>query len=115
MPNTTTQPTKPATATETVYEIKNAKVFVAKYLPCTNSRGVRVKVFSSMTDHLRYKRKSVTIPWDYELSGKTYDKAFGVFLKKYGHFFFDRQVGEKFEVTKSYFDGGYYFTARVAR
>lgn len=68
-----------------------------------------------MTADKLYKGKSVTIPWDYALREKTYDKAFGVFLKKYGYFFFDRQIGEKFEVRKSYFNGGYYFTARVAR
>lgn len=111
MPQNTTT-TNDTTATATGYEIKNAKVFVAKFLPCTNSRGARVKVFSPVKDH---KAKSVTLSWDYEVSEKTYEKAFRAFLMKHETFFFDRQMGEKFEVTKSYFEGGYYFTARVAR
>ena len=107
--------TTTATETETVYEIKNSKVFVAKFLPCTNTRGARVKVFHPVKAHNGNYYKSVTISWDYEAGEKTYDKAFGIFLKKHELFFFSRQKGEKFEVTKSYFDGGYYFTARVAR
>ena len=111
----TTQPTKPATATalpHSGFKVKNAKTFVAKFLPCTNSRGARVKVFSPVKDH---KEKSLTIVWDYKKGEGTYEKAFRAFLLKHETYFFDRQSGETYDVTKSYFDGGYYFTARVTR
>ena len=109
---TTTNDTTTTALPYSGYEVKNAKTFVAKFLPCTNSRGARVKVFSPVKDH---KGKSLTIAWDYEASEKTYEKAFRAFLMKHETYFFDRQAGETFEVTKSYFNGGYYFTARVAR
>jgi hypothetical protein len=98
--------------TATGFEIKNAKTFVAKFLPCTNTKGARVKIFSPVKGH---KGKSLTLAWNYALSEKTYEKAFTAFLAKHHVYFFDLQMGETFEVTKSYFDGGYYFTARVAR
>jgi len=107
----TTTPNQTTSEATTAFEIKNAKTFVAKFLPCTNTRGARVKVFSPIKGH----KHSLTIAWDYEASEKTYDKAFRAFLLKHENYFFDRQAGECFEVTKSYFDGGYHFTARIAR
>ena len=109
-----TQTTTTATALpHSGFKVKNAKTFVAKFLPCTNSRGARIKVFSPVKDH---EGKSLTISWDYEtIICETYEKAFNAFLLKHETFFFDRQAGETFDVTKSYFDGGYYFTCRIAR
>jgi len=111
IPNDTTATNLPHSG----YEVKNAKTFIAKFLPCTNSRGARVKVFSPVKGHNGNPYKPVTIAWDYAESEGPYEKAFRAFLLKHENYFFDRQAGETFEVTKSWFNGGYYFTARVAR
>lgn len=101
--------------TATGYEIKTAKTFFAKFLSPTNTKGARVKVTYETYPVSNSKKKSFTYSWDYEASELTYEKAFKEFLVRYETFFFDRQAGERFEVTKSYSPKGYYFTARVAR
>lgn len=113
MKNTTT--IKTATATAKDYEIKQARVFVAKFLPCTNTRGARVRITHETQPLDKKQKKSFTYAWDYEAGAETYEKAFLIFLGLYEDFFFDRQAGERFEIFKSWSPKGYYFTARVAR
>jgi len=105
---TVTPPTPPPP-----YSIKNGKTFLIKFLPCTNSRGARVKV--SFEHHEPRKFPTLTLSWSYEAGNDTYEVAFANFLARHESFFFDRQEGERFDIVKSWTPKGYYFTARVAR
>ena len=53
--------------------MSNHRMFVAKYLGPTNTKGTRIKIMDC-----RFKNKSVTCSWDYEL-GLLITQALSIF------------------------------------
>jgi len=51
--------------TKKFYSIENTRAIKVKYIPCTNTRGARVKLTD---DYLSERKQSVYLSYDYEVS-----------------------------------------------
>ncbi len=51
--------------TEKYYSIKNTRAITAKFIPCSNTKGARIKIYDN---YMEDRKQSVFLSYDYEIS-----------------------------------------------